>query len=134
MVRIARGMGVKTVGRLTLAAAAAAFVATAAQAAGDATAGAQVFKKCAICHNNTKGAPAKIGPNLFGVTGRKAGTFAGFSYSPAMKNSGITWTDDKIAAYANDPQKTVPGNRMPFPGLHNDKDAANVAAYLATLK
>ena len=129
MVRIAKVMG-----RLALGAAAAAFVATAAQAAGDATAGAQVFKQCAICHNAAKGAPNKIGPNLFGVVGSKAGEVAGFNFSPAMKNSGITWTQDKIAAYANDPQKAVPGNRMPFAGLHNDKKAADVAAYLATLK
>ena len=134
MVRIAKEMGSKTLVRLMLVAGAAAFVATAAQAAGDAAAGKQVFQKCSICHSDAKGAPAKIGPNLFGVVGRKAGTFAGFNYSPAMKNSGITWTEAKLAAYANDPQKVVPGNRMPFPGLHNDKDAANVAAYLATLK
>ncbi len=134
MVRIAKETASKALVRLMLAAGAAAFVATAAQAAGDAAAGKQVFTQCAICHSNAKGAPAKIGPNLFGVVGRKAGTFPGFNYSPAMKNSGITWTEDKIAAYANDPQKTVPGNRMPFAGLHNDKKAADVAAYLATLK
>ena len=134
MVRIARGMGVKVMGRLALAAAAAAFVGTAAQAAGDAAAGKQVFTQCAICHNAAKGAPNKIGPNLFGIVGSKAGEVPGFNFSPAMKNSGITWTPDKIAAYANDPQKTVPGNRMPFAGLHNDKKAADVAAYLATLK
>jgi cytochrome c len=96
--------------------------------------GAQVFQRCAICHSNTKGAPAKIGPNLWGVVGRKAGSVAEFSYSPAMKSAGFAWTTDKLAAYAQHPQVVVPGNRMPFGGLSSAKDAADVAAYLATLK
>ena len=134
MVRIVSAVAVKGLGRLALATAAAAFVATAAQAAGNATAGAQVFKQCTICHSNTKGAPNKIGPNLFGVVGSKAGTVPGFNFSPAMKNSGITWTEDKIADYAQHPAQVVPGNRMPFAGLPKAQDAQDVAAYLATLK
>jgi cytochrome c2 len=93
-------------------------MATAAQASGDAKAGAQVFKqRCAICHSDTKGAPNKIGPNLWGVVGSKAGAVPGFAFSSAMKNSGITWTDEKLEAYVMKPKDVVPGNRMPFGGL-----------------
>lgn len=102
--------------------------------AADATHGASVFMRCAICHSNTKGAGAKIGPNLFGVVGRKAGTTPEFSYSAAMKSAGFIWTTDKITAYAEHPQVVVPGNRMAFGGISSPKDAADVAAYLATLK
>jgi cytochrome c len=102
--------------------------------AADVAHGASVFQRCAICHSNTKGAPAKIGPNLFGVVGRKAGTFPEFSYSAAMKSAGFVWTADKIAAYAQHPQVIVPDNRMAFGGLSSGKDAADVAAYLASLK
>jgi cytochrome c len=108
-------------------------LASQAQAA-DPKNGASVFQRCAICHSNTKGAPARIGPNLFGVVGRKAGTFAQFSYSAAMKKAGFVWTADKIAAYAQHPQIVVPGNRMAFGGISSAHDAADVAAYLATLK
>ena len=112
---------------------AALMLATQADAA-DAKHGASVFQRCAICHSNTKGAPARIGPNLFGVVGRKAGAFPEFSYSGAMKKAGWVWTTDKIAAYAQHPQVVVPGNRMAFGGLSSARDAADVAAYLATLK
>ena len=124
MVRVLKSMGI---------AAMAVMLASQAGAA-DAKHGAQVFQRCAICHSNAKGAPARIGPNLFGVVGRKAGTFPEFSYSSAMKSAGWVWTADKIAAYAQHPQVVVPGNRMAFGGLSSPKDAADVAAYLATLK
>lgn len=106
----------------------------AAQAAGDAKAGAQVFQRCAICHNAAKGAGAKIGPNLWGVVGRKAGTEPGFSYSSAMQKAGFVWTDAKLDAYLKAPQSVVPGNKMPFAGLSSATDRANVTAYLDTLK
>ena len=124
MVRVVKSMGF---------AVAALMLIPQAQAA-DAAHGAEVFQRCAICHSNTKGAPAKIGPNLFGVIGRKAGTFPEFSYSAAMKNAGFVWTVPKITAYAQHPQVGVPGNRMAFGGLSSAKDAADVAADLATLK
>jgi cytochrome c2 len=109
-------------------------MATAARASGDAKAGAQVFKRCAICHTDTNGGPNKIGPNLWGVVGRKAGTAPGFNYSAAMKNSGITWTDEKLEAYLMHPQQVVPGDKMPFAGLSSHKQADDVVAYLNTLK
>lgn len=111
-----------------------AFTASAAEAAGNAANGASVFARCAICHNNTKGAGAKIGPDLFGVVGRKAGTEPGFSYSAAMKNSGITWTNEKLDAYIKSPQMVVPGNKMPFSGLPSSNQRADLIAYLDTLK
>ena len=102
--------------------------------AADVAHGAVVFQRCAICHSNTKSAPARIGPNLFGVVGRQAGTMPEFSYSSAMKTAGFVWTTDKIAAYVQHPQIVVPSNRMAFGGVSSAKEAADVAAYLATLK
>jgi cytochrome c len=105
-----------------------------AYAAGDATAGKTVFARCAICHTTNKNGPNGIGPNLFGVVGRKAGTAANFNYSAAMKGSGITWTADKLDAYLTHPAQVVPGNRMAFAGIANQQQRADVIAYLATLK
>jgi len=105
-----------------------------AQAAGDPANGKSLFARCAICHKVTKDGGNGLGPNLFGVGGRKAGTAAGFAYSTAMKNSGITWTEDKLEAYIADPKGTVPGNKMAFAGLSGHGQAADVAAYLLTLK
>ena len=115
-------------------AAIAASMAAPAFAAGDATKGASVFPRCAICHSNTKGAGNRIGPNLFGIVGRAAGTVPGFSYSTAMKSSGIVWTEDKLAAYAMHPAQVVSGNRMAFGGISSQGQATDLAAYLATLK
>lgn len=119
---------------LVLASLAVAFAASAAHAAGNAANGASVFDRCAICHSNTKGAPAKIGPNLFGVAGRKAATQADFSYSGALKASGIVWTNDKLDAWITSPGQLVPGNRMAFAGLANAQQRADLIAYLDTLK
>ena len=105
-----------------------------AHSAGDATRGAALFNRCALCHNNAKGAPNKIGPNLFGVVGRRAGTYPGFSYSSAMKTAGFAWTPTKLDAYLAGPQKVVPGNAMPFGGIADATQRADLVAYLATLK
>jgi cytochrome c len=105
-----------------------------AQAAGDAKNGQQVFARCAICHSNAKGAPARIGPNLWAVSGRKAGTQPDFSYSAALKNSGIVWTDANLDKWTAGPAAMVPGNRMSFAGISSAKDRADLVAYLDTLK
>jgi len=89
---------------------------------------------CALCHKVTAGGGNGLGPNLFGVVGRKAGTLDGFAYSPAMKAAGFAWSDDKLIAYIEHPATVVPGNRMPFTGLGEATQSADVAAYLATLK
>jgi cytochrome c len=105
-----------------------------AHAAGNSATGAALFNRCALCHSATKGGGNKIGPNLFGVVGRKAGTYPGFSYSAAMKKSGIVWTPAKLDAYLAAPQQVVPGNSMPFAGIADAPQRADLVAYLATLK
>lgn len=107
---------------------------SAAHAAGSATTGAIVFNRCAICHDNHKNGITKIGPNLFGVVGRKAGTSPGFFYSGAMKSAGFAWTDAKLDAYITSPQLVVPGNKMAFAGISNAGQRADLIAYLDTLK
>lgn len=109
-------------------------LAGAAHAAGDAAKGKVDFQRCAICHRAEKDGGNGLGPNLFGVIGRKAGSVENFAYSSAMKNSGITWTPDKLAAYIEHPASVVPGNRMAFAGIGNAEQRADVVAYLATLK
>jgi cytochrome c len=105
-----------------------------AYAAGNAARGAILFNRCLICHANTKGAPNRMGPDLFGVVGRKAGTYPGFAYSAAMKKAGFVWTVPKLDAYLADPQKLVPGNEMPIAGISDPQQRADIAAYLASLK
>ncbi len=119
---------------LKVAAFASAFVvaAGAARADGDAEAGKNVFKKCHACHNVGEGAKNAVGPELNGIVGRKAGTAEGYNYSDANKNSGITWDVATLDVYLKDPKAKVPGTKMAFPGLSNDKDRADVIAYLGT--
>jgi cytochrome c len=106
----------------------------AAQAGGNAANGQQVFGRCAICHSDTRGAPARIGPNLFGVVGRKAATQPDFSYSAALKNSGIVWTPANLDKWISGPPAMVPGNRMAFAGISDAQSRADLIAYLGTLK
>ncbi|MDS7278882.1 hypothetical protein NXG15_29710, partial [Klebsiella pneumoniae] len=75
-----------------------------------------------------------VGPNLFGVVGRSAGSLSNFAYSPAMKASGITWTNAKLAQYLAAPTTTIPGNKMPYAGLKQQTKLDDVIAYLDTLK
>ena len=98
----------------------------------DVAAGKEAHAQCAVCHS-TDGTNG-VGPSLQGVVGRKAGTFAGFRYSRAMKGADITWDDKSLDAYLSDPQKTVPGNVMPFSGIADAKQRADLIAYLKTLK
>jgi cytochrome c len=103
--------------------------------AGNAGEGKNVFMdNCAVCHTAEKGAPNKIGPNLWGVVGRKSGTEPGYMYSPAMKGANLTWDIPTLQVYLMGPQKKVPGTKMGFPGFSDPKDEADVIAYLATLK
>jgi len=105
-----------------------------AQDAGDPVAGKAVFARCAICHKVAKDAGNGLGPNLFGIVGRKSATLAGFEYSGPMKASGITWTDDKLSQWVAGPAKMVPGTKMAFPGITSKGDIRNVVAYLDSLK
>lgn len=99
---------------------------------GDPAHGKVVFARCAVCHSINAG-QNMVGPSLHGVIGRKAGTVAGYSYSAANKNSGITWTEERIFEYLQNPQAHgtgVPGTKMSFPGLPSAQDRADVIAYL----
>jgi nitrite reductase (NO-forming) len=100
-------------------------------AGGDPAAGRQVFRKCQACHSLEPGKNI-LGPSLAGVVGRKSGAEPAYSYSPAMKQANIVWDEKTLDAYLADPQKAIPGNKMPFPGLKTDHDRADVMAFLAS--
>lgn len=104
---------------------------TLASFTGDAAKGEKVFGQCRTCHVTTPGVN-KVGPTLHGVVGRKAGSIPGFRYSPANKNSGITWTEEQLFTYLEAPQRVVKGTYMAFGGLKNPQDRADVIAYLKT--
>ena len=101
-------------------------------AAADVARGKAVFEQCSACHtvDDTSG----LGPSLFGVFGRKAGLLAGFRYSRAMRNSPIIWTARTLDAYIADPQAVVPGNLMPYSGLPDARQRADLIAYLEILR
>ncbi len=103
---------------------------------GDATAGATVFKKCAICHiaDTDKN---KVGPSLNGLIGRMAGTHPDFSYSTAMTDAGkggLVWDEATLRDYLHDPKAKVKGTKMAFVGLKDDTDITNLLAYLEQFK
>ncbi len=124
--------GVTTIKRLAGALALAAPLALAvglAHADGDAARGEKKFEECASCHSTATGQNG-VGPSLHGVIGRKAGELPDFRYSPAMKRSGMSWTAKALDDFVADPQKLVPGNRMPFAGMSDAADRADLLAYL----
>ncbi len=101
-----------------------------ALAGGDAAKGKKVFAKCKACHALAKG-KNKIGPSLYGLFGRKAGTAPGFKrYSPAIKKSGVVWNAETLDKYLAKPRAFIKGNRMPFAGLKKKADRDNLIAYL----
>ena len=96
--------------------------------------GEKLFEECRACHT-IEGGAGSVGPDLHGVFGRRAGALEDFRYSPALKKSGITWSRQTLDAYVADPQKAVPANRMPYAGMPEAKDRADLLEYLqATLK
>jgi cytochrome c2 len=102
---------------------------TAANAEGDPEAGKKVFNKCRACHV-TDQEQNRVGPHLVGLFGREAGAVDSFKYSNAMKESGITWNDETVAAYVADPKGYIPDNKMAFAGVKDDADIQNLIAYL----
>lgn len=104
-------------------------LAGAAQAAGDAKQGAQVFRRCQICHTLAAGQPNRVGPNLHGLFDRLAGKAPGYTYSPALAKADYKWDDDKLEKWLENPQAVVPGTRMFFK-LSDVQDRADVIAYL----
>ena len=113
---------------------AAAMLSSQAYAAGDAAKGKTVFARCAICHNVEKDGGNGVGPNLFGIVGRKSATVDGFSYSGPMKAANIVWTDDNLAKWIAAPAKMIPGTKMAFGGIAQKSQIDDVVAYLDTLK
>ena len=108
--------------------------ATAAFADDDVRPGEAVFKRtCAICHTVEAG-KNKIGPSLAGIVGRKSGSIDGFKYSEAIKKADVTWSNDTLDKYLNDPRGFIPGNRMVFAGGMKAEDRKAVIDYLATIK
>lgn len=106
-----------------------------ALAAGDAEAGGKLFSKtCGGCHSIGEGARGGFGPELNGIIGRPAGTTTDYQYSDAMKNSGVVWTRDKLAAYIEAPKKVVSGTRMIFWGISDPEKIENILAYLETFQ
>jgi cytochrome c len=101
---------------------------------GDPVKGKAVFARCAVCHNVEKDGGNGVGPNLFGVAGRKSATVDGFNYSGPMKAANITWTDDNLSKWIAGPAKMIPGTKMAFGGIAQKSQIADVIAYLHTLK
>jgi cytochrome c len=91
--------------------------------------GEKLFEECRACHAAEAGVNG-VGPDLHGVIGRRAGALEDFRYSPALKKSGITWSRQTLDAYVLDPQKAVPANRMPYAGMPEARDRADLLDYL----
>ncbi|WP_426193986.1 c-type cytochrome [Massilia sp. DWR3-1-1] len=100
----------------------------------DIGAGQRVFARCASCHQIGGTAGAAFGPQLTGIVGRPAASTRDFAYSPAMKGSRIVWTEAQLAAFIRDPKQVVPGTSMRFWGLSDERQIANLIAYLRSVK
>jgi cytochrome c len=96
----------------------------------DAEAGKTVFNQCRACHQVGETAKNGAGPLLNGLFGRKAGTIEGYNYSEANKKSGVTWDEANFATYIKDPKAFMPGNKMAYVGLKDDKRVADLIAFL----
>src|SRR5215813_8433163 len=106
-------------------------VGTSSALAQDAAAGENSLKKCLPCHSIGEGAKNKVGPELNGLDGRKSGSAPDYSYSDANKNSGITWSEAVFKEYIKDPKAKVPGTKMIFPGIKNEKEINDLWAYVS---
>jgi cytochrome c len=96
----------------------------------DLVAGAKVWNKCRSCHTLIEGGIDMVGPNLYGVFGRKSGTKIGYTYSEAMKNHNAVWDYQNLDVYLTKPQAAVPGTKMGFVGLKDETERHNLIAYL----
>ena len=117
--------------RSSIAAAAALTLLSAGSAmAQDVAAGERVFAQCRACHQVGPTAKNAVGPQLNGLIGRKAGTVEGYNYSPANKNSGLTWDEATFADYIKDPKAKIPGTKMIYAGLKDEQRITDLVAYL----
>jgi cytochrome c len=105
--------------------------ATSAAFAQDVAAGKSSFNKCLACHAIGEGAKNKVGPELNGLDGRKSGTVPDYSYSDANKNSGITWNEAEFKDYIKDPKAKIPGTKMSFAGIKNEKEVNDLWAFIS---
>src|SRR4051812_11659641 len=96
----------------------------------DLAAGEKLFFQCRACHQVGDTARNAAGPVLNGLFGRKAGMVEGFTYSPANKNSGLTWDEATFREYIKDPKAKIPGTKMVYPGVKDDKKVDDLIAYL----
>ncbi|WP_448585250.1 c-type cytochrome [Thermaurantiacus sp.] len=96
---------------------------------GNPTEGAKVFAQCRACHVTDKGVN-RVGPSLHGIVGRRAGTVPGFNYSKANRESGVSWTEETLYVYLENPRKFMPGTKMAFAGLRSPQQRADLIAYL----
>src|SRR5689334_4064670 len=100
--------------------------------AADAAKGADLFNTtCTTCHSVQPG-KNKLGPSLYGVVGRRAGSVRDYEYSDAMKGSGITWDAASLDKYLTNPGGFIRGVRMRFAGLGSPAARADIIAFLAT--
>lgn len=107
-----------------------------AVAEGDPSRGETAFRKCKICHNADK-PQNKIGPHLVNIMGRTAGSVKGYNYSGAMKKAGAegwVWTPENMHKYLEKPRQSMPGNKMPFPGLRKAREREDLIAYFNKLQ
>lgn len=115
---------------LTRALVVSAFAAASPAAAQDIAAGERSWNKCRACHQIGEGAKNIVGPQMNGLFGRMAGSVEGYSYSAANKNSGITWDEAVFADYIKDPRARIPGTKMVFAGIKNEKEIVDLTAFL----
>jgi cytochrome c len=96
----------------------------------DIAAGETSFRKCQLCHDVGENAKNKLGPELDGLSGRKAGSVESFNYSEGLKSSGITWTQETFKEFIKDPRGKIPSTTMLFSGIKDDKELGDLWAYL----
>ena len=106
------------------------FAATGESLAQDAAAGERVFTQCRACHQVGETAKNGVGPVLNGLFGRKSGSIEGYTYSPANKNSGLTWDEATFRDYIKDPRAKIPGTKMVYAGVKDEQRVTDLVSYL----
>ena len=95
--------------------------------------GKKVYRKCKACHTIAQGAKHRVGPNLYKIIDKKAGTAEGYRYSKAMKNSELIWSVENLSLYLVNPRKFIKGTKMAFAGLKKESDITNLIFYIKFL-